>query len=159
MEVTRAVIAVAPADSARRRRKESRTSRRSMAMYSWGFRVLPKSTVRLEGEMNFMRVTLRSMSSGGMENSSSMQRGIAPPQGLEEAGLRSKRNVSMPPEARVSAEEDPAGPPPMTAARSLRPERSGLDVEAMMREEGGLEMEDGVVSMERGSEEENIEDR
>ena len=157
-EVTRAVIAVAPADSARRRRNESRTSRRSMAMYSLGLRVLPKSTVRLGGEMIFMRVTLRSTSSGGMENSSSMQRGMAPPQGLEEAGLRSKRKVSMPPAARVSAAEDPAGPPPMTAARSLRPERGGLDIEEMMREEG-LEVEKGFVLMEKGSEEEKREDR
>lgn len=85
-----------------------------------------------------------------MENSSSMQRGMAPPQGLEEAGLRSKRKVSMPPAARVSAAEDPAGPPPMTAARSLRPERGGLDIEEMMREEG-LEVEKGVVLMERES--------
>lgn len=84
-----------------------------------------------------------------MENSSSMQRGMAPPQGLEEAGLRSKRKVSMPPAARVSAAEDPAGPPPMTAARSLRPERGGLDIEEMMREEG-LEVEKGFVLMEKG---------
>ena len=54
-----------------------------------------------------------------MENSSSIQSGIAPPQGLAVEGLRSKRKVSMPPAASASAAEDPAGPPPTTAARSL----------------------------------------
>lgn len=70
-----------------------------------------------------------------MENSSSMQRGIAPPQGLEVDGLRSKRKVSMPAEARASAAEDPAGPPPITAARSFRPEMGALE-EVMVRERG-----------------------
>ncbi|GER45344.1 ATP phosphoribosyltransferase [Striga asiatica] len=74
-----------------------------MEMNSWGLSVLPKSTVRFEG----------------IENSSSMQRGIAPPQGLAASGLRSNKYVSMPPEARDWAAEDPAGPPPMTAARNL----------------------------------------
>ncbi|KAL1535098.1 ATP phosphoribosyltransferase [Salvia divinorum] len=54
-----------------------------------------------------------------MENSSSMHRGMAPPQGFAASGLRSKMNVSMPPEARASAADDPAGPPPITAARSV----------------------------------------
>lgn len=65
-----------------------------------------------------------------MSNSSSMQRGMAPPHGFAtDGGLRSKRKVSTPPEARASAAEDPAGPPPITAARSLRPE---MDLEALM---------------------------
>lgn len=63
-----------------------------------------------------------------MLNSSSMQRGMAPPHGFAtDGGLRSKRNVSTPPEASASAAEDPAGPPPITAARSFRPE---MDLEA-----------------------------
>lgn len=56
-----------------------------------------------------------------------MHSGIAPPQGFALEGLLSKRKVSMPPEARASAAEDPAGPPPITAARSLRPWMGGLD--------------------------------
>lgn len=65
-----------------------------------------------------------------MSNSSSMQRGIAPPHGFAtDGGFRSIRKVSTPPEARASAAEDPAGPPPTTAARSLRPEN---DLEAEM---------------------------
>lgn len=62
-----------------------------------------------------------------MSNSSSMHSGMAPPQGFAVVGeLRSKRNVSMPPEAKASAAEDPAGPPPITAARSFLPWRGGL---------------------------------
>ena len=51
----------------------------------------------------------------------------------------------MPPAARASAAEDPAGPPPMTAARSLRPIRGALSdlEEEVMRREGGRR-EDGV---------------
>ncbi|GAU21984.1 hypothetical protein TSUD_111240 [Trifolium subterraneum] len=61
-----------------------------------------------------------------MSNSSSMQRGIAPPHGFGvEGGFRSNKKVSMPPLARASAEEDPAGPPPITATLSLRPEIDG----------------------------------
>lgn len=52
-------------------------------------------------------------------NSSSIHRGMAPPQGFAASGLRSKMNVSMPPEARASAADDPAGPPPITAARNV----------------------------------------
>lgn len=55
--VTRPAIAVAPAECARERRNESRTSRRSMAMNSCGFRVLPKSTAMLEGEKMRICVT------------------------------------------------------------------------------------------------------
>lgn len=66
-----------------------------------------------------MRVTRRSIRDSGMENSSSMQRGMAPPQGFVPEGLRSIRYVSIPPLARVSAALAPAGPPPITAARSL----------------------------------------
>lgn len=62
-----------------------------------------------------------------------MQSGMAPPQGLALKGLRSKRKVSTPPAARASAAEDPAGPPPITAARSFRPWRGGLgEYEATM---------------------------
>lgn len=53
---------------------------------------------------------------------------MAPPHGFAtDGGFRSKRKVSTPPDARASAAEDPAGPPPITAARSLRPE---MDLEA-----------------------------
>lgn len=82
--------------------------------------------VRFEGEMIFMRVTRRSINWIGMENSSSMQSGMAPPQGFGVEGLRSKRKVSIPPAARVSAAEEPAGPPPITAARSFRPGETEL---------------------------------
>ena len=81
-----------------------------------------------------MRVTRRSMRWDGIWNSSSMQRGMAPPQGLAADGALSKRKVSTPPEAKASAAEDPAGPPPITAARSLRPAIDGglAEFEAMM---------------------------
>lgn len=116
-------MSFAPLDWARDRRKESRTSRRSMAMNSWDFRVLPKSAAMLEGEKILTRFTWRSMRLRGMLNSSSMQSGMAPPHGLAVVGgLRSRRKVSMPPVARASAAEEPAGPPPITAARSFRPE-------------------------------------
>lgn len=70
-----------------------------------------------------------------MENSSIMQRGMAPPQGLAVEGLRSKRYVSIPPEARASAAEEPAGPPPITATRSLPPLIGALLVEAVIESE------------------------
>jgi hypothetical protein len=50
-------------------------------MYSVSDRVLPTSTSRLEGEIIFILVTLRSMMDWGRSNSSTMQRGMAPPQG------------------------------------------------------------------------------
>lgn len=88
-------------------------------MNSLGLRVFPKSTERLEGDIIFIRVTFRSIRWAGMQNSSNMHNGIAPPQGLAVLGLRSKRKVSTPPAARASAADEPAGPPPITAARSL----------------------------------------
>lgn len=101
-----------------------------------------------------MRVTRRSMSSRGMLNSSSMQSGMAPPQGLAtEGGLRSKRKVSTPPAARASAAEEPAGPPPITAARSLRPAMDGrLDLEAEIVKEWkqGLDLELGFLVESEG---------
>ncbi|KAJ0602068.1 hypothetical protein HanIR_Chr03g0135641 [Helianthus annuus] len=100
-----------------------------MEMYSLGFKVLPKSTVRLEGDIIFIWVTFLSMRSCGMENSSSMQSGMAPPHGLAPLGVRSKRYVSIPPDANASAAEDPAGPPPITAAVSFRPEICVFEVE------------------------------
>lgn len=117
--VTRALMRVAPQSAARRRRKLSSTSRRTMEMNSWGLSVFPKSTMRFEGEMIFIWVTLRSIRWEGMLNSSSIQRGMAPPQGFAASGLRSKINVSMPLEARASAADDPAGPPPITATRNV----------------------------------------
>jgi hypothetical protein len=61
-----------------------------------------------------------------MSNSSSMQSGMAPPHGFAtDGGLRSNKKVSTPPAARASAAEDPAGPPPITAALSLRPAMDG----------------------------------
>ena len=58
-----------------------RTSRRHMPMYSVSLRVLPTSTSRLEGEIIFIFVTLRSMMSAGRSNSSTMHSGMAPPHG------------------------------------------------------------------------------
>jgi hypothetical protein len=55
-----------------------------------------------------------------MANSSSMQSGMAPPQGLAPAGFRSRRNARAPAEARASAADAPAGPPPTTATRRGR---------------------------------------
>ena len=86
------------------------TSRRHMPMYSLSLRVWPTSTARLEGEIIFILVTLRSMISSGRSNSSGAQ-GMAPPQGLQLSILRSMRKVSQPPLARVSAAQAPAGPP------------------------------------------------
>ncbi|KAK8652381.1 hypothetical protein V6N13_061400 [Hibiscus sabdariffa] len=60
------------------------------------------------------------MISSGRSNSPTMQSGMAPPHGLQLSSLRSIRNVSMPPFARVSAAAPPAGPPPMTATLRLR---------------------------------------
>jgi hypothetical protein len=58
-----------------------------------------------------------------MSNSSSIQRGIAPPHGFGvDGGFRSNKKVSTPPLASASAAEDPAGPPPITATLSLRPD-------------------------------------
>lgn len=59
--MTRPEMSSAPAETARDRRNESRTSRRSMAMNSFGFRVLPKSTAMFEGEKMRICVTWRSM--------------------------------------------------------------------------------------------------
>lgn len=87
-----------------------------------------------------------------MENSWSMQSGMAPPQGLEPEALRSKRKVSIPPEDSASAAHAPAGPPPMTAARSVRgPEMGTL--------EGGGELE-GVERWEEmdGRKQETLRD-
>eukprot|EP00444_Apocalathium_aciculiferum_P010351 CAMPEP_0183386718 /NCGR_PEP_ID=MMETSP0370-20130417/2632_1 /TAXON_ID=268820 /ORGANISM="Peridinium aciculiferum, Strain PAER-2" /LENGTH=50 /DNA_ID=CAMNT_0025565123 /DNA_START=28 /DNA_END=176 /DNA_ORIENTATION=+ len=47
----------------------------------------------------------------GKSNSASMQRGMAPPHGLQLSSLRSMRYVSMPALASVSAQDAPAGPP------------------------------------------------
>ena len=79
---------------------------------------------RFEGEIIFIFVTLRSMISSGKSNSPTIHRGIAPPHGLQLSILRSTRKVSQPPLAKVSAAHAPAGPPPMTATRSLRPSRA-----------------------------------
>lgn len=57
------------------------TSRLHMPMYSVSLRVLPTSTSRLEGEIIFIFVTFLSMISAGMSNSSTMHKGMAPPQG------------------------------------------------------------------------------
>lgn len=81
----------------------------------------------MEGERSKNLDTWRSMREGGRENSSIMQRGMAPPHGFDPAGFRSKRNVVMLALARDSAAEAPDGPPPMTAARS------GLEEAVMMR--------------------------
>ena len=52
-----------------------------MPIYSVSLSVLPTSTSRLEGEIIFIFVTFLSMMSAGRSNSSTMQSGIAPPQG------------------------------------------------------------------------------
>lgn len=74
-----------------------------------------------------------------------MQRGMAPPQGLAAAGLRSNKKVSMPPRAIASAAEEPAGPPPITATRSFLPEMWWLDL--MMRVVGFFWMDFGVLKV------------
>lgn len=83
-----------------------------------------------------------------MLNSSSMQRGIAPPHGFGvDGGFRSNRKVSTPPLAKASAAEDPAGPPPITAARSLRPAMDGrlvLEAEIVSNRECRLGFEVGT---------------
>lgn len=94
-------------------------------------------------------MTLRSIKSRGIENSSSIHNGIAPPHGLAPDGLLSMRYVSIPPLDRASAADEPAGPPPITAARSFRPpEMCRLFVEElqMMMEEDLLDFSeyDGV---------------
>lgn len=74
---------------------------------------------------------------------------MAPPHGFgTDGGLLSNRKVSTPPVARASAAEDPAGPPPITAARSLRPAMDGrveLEAETVMERLCGLCFEVGVV--------------
>ena len=57
------------------------TSRLHIPMYSVSLSVLPTSTSRLEGEIIFIFVTFLSIISAGMSNSSTMHRGMAPPQG------------------------------------------------------------------------------
>ena len=52
-----------------------------MPIHSFSFSVLPTSTSRLLGEIIFILVTRRSMISMGRSNSSTMQMGMAPPQG------------------------------------------------------------------------------
>ncbi|KAK2357551.1 geranylgeranyl diphosphate reductase, chloroplastic [Trifolium repens] len=79
------------------------------------------STATLEGEIIFIFVTRRSMMSNGRSNSPTMQRGMAPPHGLQLSIFLSMRKVSTPPFASVSAAAPPAGPPPMTATRRFRP--------------------------------------
>nr|ACR36604.1 unknown [Zea mays] len=91
-----------------------------MGMCAPGGSAREKSAARLEGESTRIRVTRRSTRSRGMANSSSIQSGMAPPQGLAPAGLRSRRNVRAPAEASASAADAPAGPPPTTATRSVR---------------------------------------
>lgn len=71
--------------------------------------------------------------SSGRSNSPTIQSGIAPPHGLQLSIFRSIRNVSIPPLARVSAAEPPAGPPPIMATRRLRPVTLGLNFPATMR--------------------------
>ena len=115
-----AVDEVGAEPDARLRRKSSITSRRHMPMYSLSLSVWPTSTSRLDGEIIFILVTRRSMISMGRSNSSTMQRGMAPPQGLQLSILRSIRYVSTPPLASVSAAQAPDGPPPITATRSGR---------------------------------------
>ena len=66
------------------------TSRRHMPMYSVSLRVLPTSTSRLEGEIIFILVTLRSMMSAGRSNSSTMHSGMAPPHGCTQDGTQSE---------------------------------------------------------------------
>jgi hypothetical protein len=83
MRIMRPLIILAPFFSARSRRYWSNTSRRHMPMYSVSESVLPTSTSRLEGEIIFILVTLRSMMDWGRSNSSTMHRGMAPPQGCE----------------------------------------------------------------------------
>ena len=76
------------------------------------------STSTLEGEIIFILRTLRSMISDGRSNSSTMHRGMAPPQGLALSNLRSMMYVSMFGSlAQTSAAHAPLGPPPITATR------------------------------------------
>eukprot|EP00457_Paulinella_chromatophora_P004256 gb/GEZN01004267.1/.p3 GENE.gb/GEZN01004267.1/~~gb/GEZN01004267.1/.p3 ORF type:complete len:131 (+),score=2.59 gb/GEZN01004267.1/:863-1255(+) len=77
------------------------------------------STSRLEGDIIFILRTLRSMIDSGKSNSSTMQRGIAPPQGLALSSLRSNNQVWIPALARTSAAQEPLGPPPTTATRNI----------------------------------------
>ena len=58
----------------RRRRPTSTISPKKITTH-------PTSTSLLEGEIIFILVTLRSMISAGMSNSSTMHSGMAPPQG------------------------------------------------------------------------------
>jgi hypothetical protein len=49
-----------------------------------------------------------------------MQSGIAPPQGLALSNFLSNKKVSIPAFANVSAADEPAGPDPITATRSVK---------------------------------------
>jgi hypothetical protein len=49
-----------------------------------------------------------------------MHRGIAPPQGFALSNFLSNKKVSIPAFANVSAAEEPAGPDPTTATRSVK---------------------------------------
>ena len=75
---------------------------------------------------------LRLMISIGRSNSSIMQSGMAPPQGLQLSILRSMRKVSIPALASTSAAHAPAGPPPTTCAAGAEVSRihpgSTLDI-------------------------------
>mmetsp|Transcript_47299 Transcript_47299/g.146460 ORF Transcript_47299/g.146460 Transcript_47299/m.146460 type:complete len:233 (+) Transcript_47299:1427-2125(+) len=124
MPRNRPLMTVAPFSAARFRRKESRTSRRSMPMNSSSLSVWPICTSLFVGEIMVILRTRRSTMFGGRSNSSIMQSGMAPPQGLQLSSLRSMRKVSMPARARESAQEAPPGPPPTTATRSFRPSGS-----------------------------------
>mmetsp|Transcript_26302 Transcript_26302/g.36661 ORF Transcript_26302/g.36661 Transcript_26302/m.36661 type:complete len:205 (-) Transcript_26302:154-768(-) len=123
---------MAPRSTERLRMNPSRTSRRVIPMYSLGFKVWPMSTTRFEGEIIFILRTLRSMISSGRSNSSTMQRGIAPPQGLTLSILRSKMKVSSSLSfANTSAAAAPDGPPPMTPIRYLDPSAFACPLRAL----------------------------
>mmetsp|Transcript_45815 Transcript_45815/g.102792 ORF Transcript_45815/g.102792 Transcript_45815/m.102792 type:complete len:203 (+) Transcript_45815:1301-1909(+) len=102
------------------------TSRRTMPMNSSSFRVCPICTSLFVGEIMVILRTCRSTMSVGKLNSSNMQRGMAPPHGLQLSNFLSIKKVSMPACARVSAAHAPPGPPPTTATRSLRPPGTGM---------------------------------
>mmetsp|Transcript_101971 Transcript_101971/g.266150 ORF Transcript_101971/g.266150 Transcript_101971/m.266150 type:complete len:227 (-) Transcript_101971:65-745(-) len=124
---------VQPLSFARLRRKSSMTSRRTMPMNSSSFKVWPICTSLFVGEIMVIFLTFLSTMSMGKSNSSSMQRGMAPPHGLQLSSLRSMRYVSMPALASVSAQLAPAGPPPTTATRNLRPSGSVAPAQTTMQ--------------------------
>mmetsp|Transcript_39320 Transcript_39320/g.90869 ORF Transcript_39320/g.90869 Transcript_39320/m.90869 type:complete len:215 (+) Transcript_39320:1023-1667(+) len=97
------------------------TSRRTMPMNSSSFKVCPICTSLFVGEIMVILRTCRSTMSVGKLNSSNMQRGMAPPHGLQLSNFLSIKKVSIPALAKVSAAHAPPGPPPTTATRSLRP--------------------------------------